>query len=370
MSKMQIKLIVAGVALLFGVIVLFSAFDVKPIKGYEVGVKEDFWTGVHPDPLPPATYFVWPWERVQIYPASLQVFVMNDKPVGEVDQGRDEDSYLVQSADNQDMYFSLQVQWRIDPAHVVDLHKTIGPLNIEERALRPDLLKIVKNEGTMREAIEAYSGAGLVALQKDIEEALNDPEGGLRRRGIIVDSFVIEHIRLDPEYIAEITARQVAMQREKRAFQEEKAALAMAKKAKAEAQADYETQVVEAERDKQIAVLAAEAENQKEILKAEAEKRRVVLAAEAEKESGELKAAAILAIGRATAEAEKLKFLAFGAEGADTYARIQIAASMADAFGNIKGYLPENMQIFTLGESFFKAVENAVGPNDAPGLVR
>lgn len=80
--------------------------------------------------------------------------------------------------------------------------------------------------------------------------------------------------------------RQVAMMREQRAVQEEKAAQAEALKAKAVAQADLNKAVVEAERDKQVAVLKAEAENEKVILQAEAEKQKVVLAAEAKKRSG------------------------------------------------------------------------------------
>ncbi len=365
MKNIKAKLIVVGVTGLFVCILLFSLFDITRIKGYEVGVKEDFWSGVHDDPLLPKTYFVWPWQSVQVYNAGMQVFVMNDKAESDESTavaGRSVDSYLVQSFDNQDMHLSLQVQWRVDPAHVVSLHKEIGPDAIEERALRPDLLRIVKNHATLREAIQAYSGQGLVELQRDIEKDLMDPKGELRNRGIIVDSFVIEHIRLDPEYVAEIKGRQVAMQRELRALQEEKAALALAKKAKAEAQADYEKQVVEAERDKQVAVLAAEAENEKEVLKAQANKQKTVLEAEAEKEAGELRAAGIRAIGEAEALVKQQQFAAYNEPGAALFARIQIAESMGQSFSNIKGYLPENMQVFTLSDSFIKAVENIVGP--------
>jgi regulator of protease activity HflC (stomatin/prohibitin superfamily) len=361
-KNIKLKLIVVGVVSLFVLILIFSLFDIVRIKGYEVGVKEDFWTGVQEEPLRPKTYFVWPWQNIQVYNAGVRVFVMNDKVESDAVAGRAVDSYLVQSADNQDMHLSLQTQWRVDPAHVVSLHKEIGPEAIEERALRPDLLRVVKNHATMREAIEAYSGQGLVDLQKDIEEDLMAKDGELRMRGIIVDSFVIEHIKLDPEYVIEIKGRQVAMQKELRAVQEEKAALALAKKAKAEAQADYEKTVVEAERDKQVAVLAAEAENEKEILKAEAAKQKTVLEAEAEKEAGELRAAGIVAIGEAEAQAQQQQFAAYNEPGAELYAKIQIAEAMGKSFSNIKGYLPENMQVFTLSESFTKAIESVVGP--------
>ena len=365
MKKFPLKTVIIAVGLLSVVITFFAITDIKTIKGSEVGVKEDWWRGVQDEPLRPGTYFVKPWESIQSYSTAVQVFVMNDRSSEESGVGRQTDSYLVQSKDSQDLHLSLQVQWRIDPAQVVTIHKNVGPENIEERLLRPTMLRIVKDEATMREAIDAYSGLGLVELQKAIETDLNNPEGELRARGVIVDSFVIEHIALDPDYVKEITARQIAKQKELRANQEEKAATAEAAKAKAVAQADYETALVEAERDKAVQVLAAEANNEQEVLKAEAEKQKVVLASEAKKESGENEAVAILAIGKATAEAKQLEFAAYGAQGADLYARIQIADAMAEAFGGIKGYLPENMQIFTLGENFLDTVENVVGAGKA-----
>jgi len=361
-TELKIKLAFVGGGLLFLIVFMFLAFDVVPIHGNQVGVKEHWWYGVQEDPLPPKTYFVWPWERIQPYSTSVQVFVMNDKSEDGIADGRNHDSYLVQSKDSQDMRLSLQIQWRIDPTQVVNLHKKIGPKAIEELALRPTLLRVVKNKATMMEAIEAYAGSGLVTLQQEIEKELSDPKQELAQRGIVVDSFVIEHIRLDPDYVKEITARQIAIQKEQRSVQEEKAAQAEALKAKAVAQADLNKAVVEAERDKQVAVLKAEAENEQVILAAEADKKKLVLAAEGEKESGELKAQAILAIGKATAESETLKYKAYGTPGAETFAKIQIANSMAKAFGNIKGYLPESMNVYTLGRSFTDAVENLVKP--------
>ncbi len=361
MNKLHIGLIVGAVVGLIVLICGFMMFDVVTIKGNQVGVKESWNVGVHSEPLRPKTYFVLPWENVQPYSTAVQVFVMNDRRDDETGVGRSQDSYLVQSKGSQDMHLSLQVQWRIDPTHVVDIHKTVGPDHIEEKLLRPTLLRVVKDEATIREAIAAYSGAGLVDLQQAIEKDLNAPEGELRAKGVIVDSFVIEHIKLDAEYVKEITARQVAIQKEMRAVQEEKAAQAEALKAKAIAQSDLNKAVVEAERDKQVLVLNAEAENEKSILAAEAEAKKTVLAAQAEKDSGELKAASILAIGKANAESEKLKFTAYSAEGADVYARIQIAESLKGAFQNIKGYIPEDMTIFSLGQGFMEAVDNISG---------
>jgi regulator of protease activity HflC (stomatin/prohibitin superfamily) len=387
LTKNQVRLIVVGAVLLLGTVFTVAMFDITPIHGNEVGVKETWFHGVEKDPLLPYTYFVLPWERVTPYTTSVRVFVMNDKSTNrgtdaQVDVGRENDVYAVSSKDNQEMKMSLQVLWRLDPTKVVDLHKTVGHDNIADKILRPILLRVVKDNATTREAINAYSGEGLVKLQQDIEKSLNDETGELRQHGVIIDNFVIEHLGLDPDFLREITLRQVATQKKLRADAEEKAAQADALKAKAVARADYEKQVVEAERDKAVKVLAAEATNEQSILAAEAEAKKVTLAAEADakkvalsaeaeakkvvisaqakKDAGELEAAGILAVGKATAEAEKLKFSAYGATGAEVYARIEVAKSLAMAFGNIKGYLPENMQIITLGDNFLKSVENVV----------
>jgi regulator of protease activity HflC (stomatin/prohibitin superfamily) len=367
-NNLRLKLIVGGVVGLLILLTFVLIFDTKRVRGNQVGVKEGWWSGVANEPFGPATYFIWPWESITVYDAGNQVFVMNDRTqaAGEKNKGRDMDSYLVQSSDSQDMHLNLMVQWRIDPAHVVQLHKMVVGDTIEEKVLRPVLLRVVKDHATVKKALDVYSGAGLVNLQQEIEKKLNEPDGELRQRGIIIDSFVIEHIKLDPEYVKEITARQVAVMKELRAAQEEKAALAMSLKAKAEARADYEKQVVEADRDAKVKVVAATAAAEQQVLAAEAEKKKSVLAAEAEKESGELKAQAILALGKANAESEKLKFSAYSAPGAEIYAKIQIADSMSKAFGNIKGYLPENMSIFTLGNNFQQAVENVMGGRAVP----
>ena len=349
----------AGVFIAIGLILLlvvavgfFIVFDIVTIKGNQVGVQETWANGVLEEPLTPKTYIRWAGTTVTPYSVGLSVFTLEG-----------EQAFQTQSSDRQDMHLSLKVQWRIDPAHVVNLHKTVGKGNsIEQTILLPVILRVVKDKATIQKAMDVYSGEGLVKLQQEIETTLADPKAELAKSGIIVTTFVLKNIALDPEYVKEIAATQIAIQKELRSVQEEKAAEAAAKVAKALAQADLNKKVVEAERDKQVAVLAAEAKSETAILQAEGEKKKTVLAAEGEKESGELKAASITAIGEATAKVETLKFTAFNAPGAETYAKIEVAKSMAVAFSGIKGYIPESMTIFSLGESFTKAVENAVKP--------
>ncbi len=395
------SLIVFGVIAVFLLITSLVLFDIETIAGNEYGVKETWSEGVLEDVLMPKTYILFPGftQKIYHYDASSQIFVMNDLAEDiEYGSGRKQDSYMVQSAEGQDMRISLNVRWRIDPVKLLELHKTVRD-SIEEKVLRPELMRVVKDEATLRTAIEAYSGAGLVKLQGDIFARLTDSENELGQRGVLVENFVIESIGLDPEYVGEIKARQVAIQREMRAREETKAALAEAEKVKAEAQAEYEKALVEGLRDKEVGILGAEKQAQQEVLAAEASKKQVVLAAEAqaeqvvlaaeaqakqvelaaeadkkravlaaegEMESGELKAQAIIAIGTAEAQATELRLRAYTAAGPEAFVQIEVAKHMAEAFKNIDGYLPQDMKVNLLSESFMDAVKQVVRPGGSP----
>lgn len=374
-----IKQLLFAVLGVFMLIAALTIVDIHTVDGNEIGVKETWADGVVEDSFPPKTYILFPGfsQNIINYDLSQQMYVMNDRGGEEAAEGRPQDSYLVQSSEGQDMRISMAVQWRRDPLKVIELHKTVGE-NVEEKILRPELMRTVKDKATSLEALIAYSGPGLVGLQSDIQRALQNPDGDLRKRGVIVDNFVIEHIGLDPEYVGEIKGKQIAIQTRLRNIEETKAAEAAAEKAKAEAQANYEKVIVEAERDKQQGILEAEKIAQQKILDAgakakevtlaaQAEKERRVLDAEGEKEAGELRAAAIIAVGQAEAEAQKLKLSAYAVPGAEAFVRIQVAASMSEAFQNIQGYLPENMSINLLAESYDKGVSLLVnGDKTAP----
>ena len=397
---MKKSVILGGICLLIVLIGLVITVQIATVEGNEIGVLETWSEGVVPESLPAKTYIWVPGfnKKLYSYEISQQVYVMNNKDGGdEYGNGRKSDAYRVQSSEGQDMDISLRVQWRRDPLKVVELHQIVG-MNVEELVLRPELQRIVKDEATTRTALEAYSGAGLVELQQAIQSSLQDDTGKLYGRGVIVDSFVIEHIGLDPKYVGEIKEKQIAIQSRLKSIEQTAAAVADAEKAKAEAQADYEKQVVESERDKTKGVLkaeqeaaemvlaaganaskvtlaaeaqatqvvlAAEAQAKQVTLAAEADKARNVLAAEGDKEAGVLRAQAIIALGEAEAQATKLKLAAYNTDGADAFVKIELGKSMANAFQNIDGYLPENMSINLLAEQYTSGVNMLVSPNTA-----
>lgn len=381
------KLIVSGILLLVALVVVIWTFEVVTIEGNQLGIKETWGGGVDKTIMQPKTYFLFPgWsQKVYKYDASSQVFVMNDKAgkQGEKGVGREADAYLVQSQEGQDMKISLNLRWRIDPAKLVMIHTTVRE-DIEEKIIRPVVMRVVKDKATKMKAIDAYSGEGLVKLQSDIQDALSGKDKNetdeLAERGVTVENFVIEHIELDPNYIAEIKKKQIATQQQLRAVEEEKAATAEALVAKAKAQADLNTKVVGAERDAKIMVVGAQAENEKVIIaakaaaeqvtiNAKAQAEQVRIAAEAQKEQLALQgegeklkmiaeAEGTLAKGKAEASAKQLMLDAYKAAGPEAFVKVEIAKAMADGTKGIQGYLPNNFNPTVISGNFMDAIQN------------
>ncbi len=364
----KVKSVGKGVTVLTVLIILIgaviAAVGIKTIKGNYIGIKETWTDGVIETPLQPGTYVIFRvFERIYEYDMSTQVFVMNDEPNSSYGEGRRFDTYNIQSAEGQDMKIAISVQWRLDPTRIINIHKTIRD-DFEEKIVRPCVMRVVKDNATTMSALDAYSGEGLVKLQSNIFSALKGESAEIRQRGIIVENFVVENIKLDANYVEQIKAKQVAVQERLRAIEETKANEAKAERARSEAQASYEKAVVEAKRDKETGIIKAELLAQQQVIAAEAEKKKQVLAAEGEKESSVLRAQAIEAIGAAEAEAKKLSLSAYAVEGADSFVKIEVSKNLAEGFKNIKGYLPEGMNVYTLSDSFMNAVSNIVGPRE------
>lgn len=352
------------------------------IRGNEKGVKEDWKLGVIAEPLGPGTYFIWRWtQSITKYDMSMRVFVMNNIPSDQdkVTQGRETDAYEVQSSEGQKLTISMTLQWQPDSEKIVEIHKSVREA-IEEKVIRPALMRIVKDEATTRTAIIAYSGVGLVKLQSDIQSALlNTSRCDLKIKGVNVALFVIEKIKLDHDYELEIAAKQVAIQKNLRLMEEEKTAIQQKAKNTAEESAKAQVAVIAAERDKKVGITNAELGKQKAILDAEGENQRVVIAAKAQAEKliaeakGQMDAdimhaKAIEAIGKAEALAAKLKYEALQAQGSDNFVKMEVAKSMASAFQNVKGYLPNNMTFNTLATDYMRGVNSVMSVNPATAV--
>jgi regulator of protease activity HflC (stomatin/prohibitin superfamily) len=352
------KLATIGIILAILAIVAMCSIRWETVKGNELGIKETFNSGVQTNVLQPKTYMLWRgFEDIIQYDVSSKVY--------------DLQAYKVQSVEGQDLKIDLSLRWRIDPARLVEIHKTLRE-NIEKKVIESAVQRIVKDEATKLRAIDAYSGTNLVNLQKSIQDDLLRPESEIRSRGVIVENFVIKHIELDEKYVDVIKRKQVATQEQAAAVEEQKAAEAKALVAKATAQADMNKKVVEAERDAKVQVLAAEADQKKTVLAATADQEKAILAAKGEQQKstleseGKMQAAlneakGIEALGRAKAEAQRLQLQAYDVKGADAYVKVEVAKSVASGMQNIKGFLPSNMSVSVIGDDVLKTVESFLG---------
>ncbi len=341
------KLITAAVCLLIASVVAFFSFEFESIPGGRLGIKETWNDGVQTNVLHPKNYILFPGfsQRIYTYDATLQRFELKD--------------YTIRSADNQEMTIKSYVQWRRDPSRLVQHHLAFKE-NAEKVAIEPAMVSAVLRHGTQFKAIDAYSGEGLISMQKDIQKDLMD-NTDLKRDGILIDAFVIVYNHLNPEYLEEINKRQLATLKQSRSLEEEKAATAEALVAKARAQADLNKAVVEAQRDKEVKVLAAQADNEKAILAAKAEKEKSILEAEGKKLASIAEAEGILALGKSKAESQRLQLLAYAVEGADAYVKVEVSKSLANAFQNVKGFLPADLKFTVLSSDFNKAVDAVAG---------
>ncbi len=346
-QKNIIKLVLSGVALLAVIVACVVFVEFKTVKGGELGVKETWSDGVIDDVLEPKNYWLFPGftQEIFTYDATLKTF---DIP-----------EYKIRSSDNQEMTISSKVQWRRDPAKLVQHHKTFKQ-EAEQIAIMPAMIGAILRHGTTYKAIDAYSGEGLIRMQNDIQADLL-ANTQLKNDGVIIETFIIIYNHLAPDYLAEINGRQLATLRQSRAAEEQKAAEAEALVAKSKAQADLNKQVVEAERDKQVMVLKAEAENERSILAAKAEKEKLALEAEGKKVAMIAEAEGTRALGEAKATANKALLESFAVQGSASYTQIEISKNVAAAFQNIKGYLPEGMSITLLTDSFNKSVDALTG---------
>jgi regulator of protease activity HflC (stomatin/prohibitin superfamily) len=380
-------LVIGGVVVAF--IVALLSMRVYTVDGNEVGVREN-WQGVAKEPVTPGTYFYFfgPTTgntKVYTYPTSGRVFVMNDKvdktePFAE---GRQADSLEINSLDNQKVRFHIIVTWRINPSHVIALHTNYRD-NIEERLIRPEVVRSVGTRATVQQAIDLYSGPKLNQLRQEVETELKSLNGKLATSGIIVDSFIFEKPEFpNIEYVKAIEARQLAIIQESQAREQQKANLALAEAAKAKAMTEQNQELVKAETAKQRSILEQQALSEKAIIEAaanaknlivtqNAESEKVVIAAkaeaarniaisEAQKQAELNRAVSIEAVGKATAESNKLLLSSYAVPGSDLYTRIQVAQSLATSFANVKGYLPQGVTYNVVSGDFNKGVNLLVG---------
>jgi regulator of protease activity HflC (stomatin/prohibitin superfamily) len=370
MSKSKLASIIAGLGALALLIITLMVFSWTTIEGHERVVVQDWKSGVQEEILTAGTYFYAPMTTKHIkYNVGVGKLILGKQALYG-DEKADFPALTVTVGGNgkeQPASFNVTLQYRLNPVKLINLHNSVRG-DYEALLIKPALVRIISDASTKKEVLDFYSGQGRVDLQNEIEKAISD-EDSLREVGIVVETFVIDDIELDKNYVEEIRGRQLATQKRLRAVEETKAAEEDARKAQAEGQAEKFRRIVKAEAEKEEKIRAAEARAKevelnaaakaKEVeLASAADKVKVINAAEADRFRKEQDAAGVLALGMAQAkvEEEKKKSKYDGTAGA-RQAAVEIEQAKTDRFKNvaIKGVVTEKtMMMITDGDNLNK----------------
>lgn len=335
--KQKIKLGGVLLAIPLGLMILLTFFNWEKVEGNERLVTQNFSTGVSEDIVGPGTFFYFPiTTTVYKYNVGSEKFIMGKKELYS-GVGQDEIDYPAftittgGSGNEQPATFSVTLQYHLNPAKLVALHNT-AQSSYDDLIIKPALTRIISDQSTQLKVLDFYSGVGRVNLQKSIEQAITE-HSALSDAGIIVDTFVIDDISLDNEYVEKIRGRQLAFQDKLKSIEEAKAAKEKAKKVEAEAEANKLKLIVEAEAKKQQQIKAAEAQSE-----------QVKLQAEADRFRKEQDAKGQLALGTAEAKVAELKRDSkYAGQSGLRAAKVEIEKARVELFKNmnLKGIVPE-----------------------------
>ncbi len=366
------KLLFGGVGAVLTLLVFSMFVSCVRVEGHERAVVQNWSNGVLPETLGPGTHFYIPMTTtVYKYNVGTEKFIMGNKDLytGSGSDYVDFPAVTFTTGGNgkeQPATFSVTLQYQLEVSKLVELHQS-AQQNYEDRIIKPALTRIISDMSTTLTVLDFYSGEGRVKLQKSIENAITThPE--LSKVGIVVTTFVIDDIMLDPKYVAEITGRQIATQQKLRAIEETAAAEETAKKVQAEAQAEKNKRIVAAEASAKEQTLAAEAEKQKTVLAAQAEGSRVKELAEASRFQKEQDAKGLLAQGMAEAQvALEKKKSKYEGESGRLQAQVEIEIARTERLKNFKvtGVIPEGTAMTLINGEGFSAPGLSV-PATAP----
>lgn len=339
------KQVAGGIVALTLIIGVFMGFRYSDVDGNERVVVKNWNNGVLKETLGPGTQFYMPLTTDHYkYNIGVAKLIMG-RQILYGDEKVDYPAYTITtggSGKEQPATFSVTLQYRLDPRKLVELHNSSGH-NYEDLVIKPALTRIISDQATTKAVLTFYSGQGRVDLQNSIEKAITD-EPSLNHVGILVETFVIDKIELDENYVDEIRGRQLAFQKKLRAMEEAKAAEEVAKKEEALAEADKLKRIVRAEAEKQERVKAAEAKAAEVELAATADAISVKKAAEASRYQKEQDAKGALALGLAQAQVAKEKKMSKyeGVAGA-RQAAVEIEQAKSDRLknANITGVVTE-----------------------------
>ncbi len=249
LTALTIGLIIA--ALLLTVIGAGLVF----IEPYEVGVVVSVLApgGMRSEPLNAGLHWIVPFvERVERYEISKQTYSMTSSPGEYETAGQPVEA---RTADGQRIFVDSSVIYQIDPAHVVDIHRT-WQHRYESALIHP------QTRGIIRDAVSQYRVEEVLSTKRfemtnQITENLRTV---LQENGLILVDFVLRDITFTEEYAQSIEQKQIAEQQALQAKFVVEQRKQEAEQARQVAQGKADAEVIEAQGRAQARLIEAEAE--------------------------------------------------------------------------------------------------------------
>ncbi len=270
---------VAAVAvMLFGSVglTLFTSYNQVPAG--QVAVVSEF--GKIVGQVGEGPQFIAPWRDARLVNIKVQRASFNDASSGF-------GSIAAASAETQNVFFNVTLNWQVSPDAVQGLMREVGPNFFD--TLVPTR---VRNE--FKTEVVKFTAVDVTRKREEIRVAVAAAlSSDLATFSISVVSLQIDDIAYESAFEQSIEAKQVATQDALRA--QEVVAQRTAEAAQAEAQAIGEAaaQVARAEGEKLSAILSAEGEKEARILRAEAEAESLILEGTAKAEANSAIAASL-----------------------------------------------------------------------------
>jgi regulator of protease activity HflC (stomatin/prohibitin superfamily) len=162
--------------------------------------------GLRPDPLLPGLHWIVPFvERVELYPTTTQTFTM----ARTASEGETQGLITVEArtSDGQRIFVDSSVIFKIEPAAVIQIHKTW------QRRYQDDLI-LPQARGIIRDAVSQYRVDEVLSTKRfemtaHITEELKDV---LAQNGLTLVDFVLRDITFTEEYAQSIEQKQIAEQ--------------------------------------------------------------------------------------------------------------------------------------------------------------
>src|SRR3990167_2098738 len=332
MNRLIASIVGIVVIVFVGLIVLWNFMAIVKVEGNEVYVVQD-WQGVKDAVMQPGTHIYNNFVN-DVYKYDMGVQKITFDSFNNKDSEWESIPVEVGENGGQKAKVSISCNYRLNPTKVVSIHKQGLRLTYESVILKREIVDTVNEIARPHtSALDLYSGTGFVKFKNDVDKALRE-NTFLVEKGIDIENTIIYQVHLDPNYEAEIAAKQIAQQQALRKQEETKAAQEEAKRIFAMSQAEVEKVRQEAEAKKITMVTAAEAGA-----------RKTVLDAEAERDSNLARGSGELAVGKARAEVAMLNRDAqYAGESGARKAEVEIQTKRAEIMkGLLEGVvmLPE-----------------------------